>query len=210
MGGTHDHLPEVPLCRDHHRSLHAGEWAFSIQGAWYVGTKGGDFRSPVALDNLALDKRYWEVEKLAAEWHAADKAAVVCYQAQCQVAWAIKERIEWMPEWWIEAAKQLTKNEDRPVAWQTVYDRVRSWQTFELRLGGEAAWGDVYLLGEKARQAVCAHDNPQWALDTAVVARLGGSTVAQVVRLLKGGDSDEPKTERCTCPDCGTEHRKGD
>ena len=117
-----------------------------------------------------------------------------------------------MPEWWIEAAKQLTKNEDRPVAWQAVYDRVRSYQTFECILGGGAVWQDVYLLGEKGRRAVCAHDDPQWALDTAVVARLGGSTVAQTVRLLKGGgDSDEPKAETCTCNKCGHEHtKKGD
>ena len=87
MGGRGSKAPasaheRVPLCRDDHRTLHAGEWAFSQQIDWYVGTKGGDFRSPVSLDNHASDERYWEVEKLDAEWHAADKAAVACYQAQ--------------------------------------------------------------------------------------------------------------------------------
>jgi hypothetical protein len=162
----------------------------------------------VSLDNQAGDEQYWEVEKLVIAWHAADRAAVACYEAQCRVAWALKLRIEWMPDWWIEAAKQLTKNEDRPVAWQTVYDRVRSYQTFEHILGGGDVWQDVYLLGEKARQAVCGHDDPQWALDTAVTERLAGRTVAQVCRLLKGGEiSDNPKSaceaHEWRCKHCG-------
>jgi hypothetical protein len=200
----------VPLCRGCHDDHHAKLFDFAKKDGFYVGTKG-EFRSPIAFDNDSPDKRLWEVEKLAADWHGADEEAVGWYREQCSDAFAVEERIGWMQDWWLQAAKQLSKDAAVPMDWHLVYDRVSSWKTFELLLGGGPAWEAVLLLGEKGRRAVCAHEDPQWALDTAVVARLGGSTVAQVVRLLKSGEiSDEPKTERCTCPDCGTEHRKGD
>ncbi len=217
-GGRGPKAPEiaherVPLCRGCHDDHHAELFDFAKKDGFYVGTKG-EFRSPVAFDNDSPDKRLWEVDKLTAEWHEADDAVVHCYKVQCQDAFAIEQRIGWMPEWWKQAAKQLSKESKSPVDWHRVYDRVSSWKTFELLLGGGPAWDAVLLLGEKGRRAVCAHKDPQWALDTAVVARLGGDTVAETVRLVKGGDSDEPKTERHVCGEgegCGHEHRrKGD
>ena len=216
MGGRGPKAPEIahetdPLCRGCHDAHHREEFRYDKKGGFYVGTKG-EFRSPVAFDNDSPDKRRWEVEKLADDWHQADEDAVECYQRQCGDAYAVKERIGWMRDWWIEAAKQLAKDAAKPMDWHLVFDRVSSWETFEVALGGGPAWKDVLLLGVKARQAVCAHKNPQWALDTAVVARLAGDTVASVVKLLKiGARSDEPKTpEMCTCV-CGDTHtKKGD
>lgn len=219
MGGRGPKAPATaherdPLCRNCHDAHHREEFRYAKKDGFYIGIEGGDFRSPVAFDNDSPDKRLWEVEKLADDWHQADEDAVRAYQEQCGGAFAVKERIGWMQDWWLEAAKQLSKDAALPMDWHLVYDRVRSWETFEVLLGGGPAWDAVLLLGEKGRRAVCAHADPRWALDAAVVARLGGSTVAQVVKLLKSGDSDTSEKETCVCGEgegCGHEHkRKGE
>jgi hypothetical protein len=219
MGGRGWKAPESarirdPICRGCHDAHHAGDFDYDEKDGFYVGTKG-EFRSPVAFDNDSPDKRRWEVEKLADDWREADEDAVGCYREQCSDAFAVKERIGWMRYWWLQAAKQLSKDSANPMDWHLVFDRVSSYETFEVALGGGSAWDAVLLLGEKGRRAVCAHENPQWALDTAVMMRLGGDTVARVVKLLKvGARSDGPNLpEMCTCGEgdgCGHVHtRKG-
>jgi hypothetical protein len=201
-----------PICRGCHDAHHAGDFNYKVVGGFYVGTQG-EFRSPVTFDNDSPDKRCWEVEKLAADWEQADEDAVGCYKRQCDGAFAVEERIGWMRYWWLEAAKQLSKDHAKPMDWHLVFDRVSSWKTFEIALGGGDTWKDVLAIGVKVRAKVCAHENPQWALDTAVVARLAGDTVASVVKLLKeGARSDGPNLpEMCTCGEgdgCGHVHTR--
>jgi hypothetical protein len=214
MGGRGWKAPESarvrdPICRACHDAHHATVFDYDEKDGFYVGTKG-EFRSPVAFDNESTDKRRWDVEKLADDWGQADEDAVELYKDQCGDAYAVYERIGWMEEWRLQAALQLSKDAAVPMDWHLVYDRVNSWQTFEVALGGGDAWDCVLLIGEKGRHAVCAHDDPRWALDTAIEARLAGDTVARTVRLVKGDDSGEPKSEMCTCH-CGNVHKlKGD
>jgi hypothetical protein len=215
MGGQGVKVTEhqrTPLCREDHRTLHEGYWSFSIEGDFYVGRHGGDFRSPRALSDEDADKRFWTLEHLCREWHAAEEEAVYAYRVQCQVAWALKERFEWQPEWYEHAAALLSRDEEKPVHWQRVYERVKDWEVFELELGGGAVWERVWLLGQRGRLAVAKHEDHQWALDTAMDARLGGSTITEIERLLRGGTSSgTQEKERCVCGEgegCGHVHSK--
>lgn len=206
MGGTHEHLPRVPLCRADHTSLHNGEWAFKIEGDFFVGTKGGDFRCPVEYNDTGEDPYYWTPEKLREHWHTVQAAAGYLYKEQCREAWVLRERIAWMDEWYLEAAKMLSRDAERPINWRRVYDRVKSWETFELRLRGGKIWEEVEVIGERLRLAVAKSADPEKAMATAVVERLSGATVSQIERALSDGGKEE--APRCTCPDCGHEHRQ--
>ena len=201
MGGTHEHLPTVPLCREHHRSLHNEEWAFSINGAFYVGTKGGDFRSPIEYDDEGDDPRFWTTTKLRRQHHARRTKVIQEYREDCREAVAIQERIAWMEEWAIAAAAMLSTDDEAPVHWRRVYQRVKDWETYEVKLGGGEVWEQVGLLGPTLRLAIAASDDPRQALDTALDERLAGASVAVVERSIKGQPEPEPRR----CPHCGGE-----
>lgn len=201
MGGTHEHLPEVPLCRECHGSVHRNEWAFSINGDYYVGTRGGDFRSPIKRTDAGPVESMSE-EALRGCWHQFEDRAADLLRGQCAIAWILKERFGWMPEWWVHAAELLSLDAERRVWPQRVYERCKMWELVELRLGGER-WPAAQLIGVRALGKIAKAEDPDAAFNEAVDMRLGGASQSETA----GRFSDDREEEWCVCP-CGHRHKR--
>ena len=204
MGGRGDKAPASahdtdPLCRACHTDHHDGLWDYSVNGLFYSGSKGGDFHSPLKYDDLGEDPRFWTPTKIKDDWHTINTEAIELYEKQCRRAWVLQERVSWMFEWYIAAAAMLSLDAPAPVHWRRVYERCQDWETYELKLGGGQVWKDIALLGPGLRRVIAGADDPKAALDTAMVERLAGMTVAETQRIIKGLPEPEPKL----CPHCG-------
>lgn len=203
MGGRGDKAPPSahdtdPLCRPCHSDHHDGLWDYSVNGLFYTGGKGGDFHSPIKYDDLGDDPRFWTPKKLQEDWHKINSAAGYLYERQCADAWVLQERISWRFEWYLAAAEMLSLDSEAPVHWRRVYERCEDWQTYQLKLGGGKAWEDIALLGPGLRRTIARSATPREDLDTAMVERLGGATIAQT-QVALGRPEPEPKL----CPHCG-------
>ena len=204
MGGRGNKAPPSahdtdPLCRPCHDAHHDGHWDYKVNGYFYVGVKGGDFHSPLKYDDSGDKPRFGRPEKLRQQYHERREKVIQEYREDCREATVLQERISWMFEWYIAAAAMLSLDAEAPVHWRRVYERCQDWETYELRLGGGQVWNDIALLGPGLRRVIAGEDDPKAALDTAMVERLAGATVAATQRIIKGLPEPEPRK----CPHCG-------
>ena len=204
MGGTHEHLPTVPLCRACHEAVHRQEFSFSVNGAFYAGKErdGGEWRSPVKRSDRK-ETRLWSEEKLRLVWHEVEDAAAGLLRVQCEIAWVLRERFGYKERWYVHVADLLSLDADRRVDWRRVYERCQMWELVELKLGGER-WASAQLVGVKALKRIAKADDPERAFNDAVDARLGGMSATAVAERL----SDQAETVECTCSVCGNIHRR--
>lgn len=208
MGGMHEHLAHVVCCQGCHRALHESEWGLRVEGQFYLGHEraGGEWRSPVKYNDRAADPRYWTEQALRNGWEHAEEAAMDCYRQQCAIAWALHERMGHLPEWWIEAAHLLSRNSERVVWWQRVYERCKTYE-IALRDGWtDNDWGRLALLPQRAITAVLKQPDSREALEEAAHAYMEGATANEIARALRG-DSDVSEKEYHACPDCGARHQ---
>lgn len=204
MGGTHDHLPEVALCRDDHERVHRHDFSFEIKDGWVTGTeKGGkQWEHPLKLDNDNPAPAAWDDAKLALYWDNADASLL---KIKATIAHIYKQRFAWGQGWAARAAQILgdgVHGIGKPISERSV----RRYANLFDHWDGD--WEKMKQLGSvTVAYAVADSEDSEKALSVAVAALDEGRNVRQVVALLSPNSADVGHIEWCTCA-CGNKHRK--
>lgn len=207
MGGTHDHLERVPLCREHHEEVHLRRFTLMVVGDFVSTWAGGHCQSERALtvNDGHADKRYWSDEYLALLWVQADERAVPLYAIQCEVAYHFKCRGGWGENWAGQYAHALVQAgaKANPGLKRRIEERANVWPVF----GIEGKWDDFHVLGPTICIAVAESEDPKASLNYAADAYLGGGKRAKdVAAEVRRGELKD--IVYCVCRECGNRHRR--
>jgi hypothetical protein len=206
MGGAeHDHLINVPLCRDDHRAVHMKEFSLKIHGdiaRTYQGETCVSERAMVVKDDVD-DMHYWSDKRLSTEWEEAEEDALESLRRQCHAAWGFYQRYRWAEKWYERAAEILSENTGKYTHWRRVYERVNLWLAFQ------GHWEDISYLGQNLAITVAEDTVPADALEIALSARESGHTSTDAKAMVKSRDLDAARTAvvKHECPLCKALHR---
>jgi hypothetical protein len=209
MGGTHEHLPTVPLCRRDHDALHNGDWSLSIDDeGWATGTNadGTTFERPLYFDDASPSPAWWTDGKLGEQWERADAATL---RARATIAHVYKRRWGWGRGWARRAADAMgggSQGTGQQISERTIQRAANVWKHWE------GNWELMKALGSMTvAYAVAGAEDTDRALEIAQKRLADGKKAGEIVAEIEGRNDTVGVTERCTCPTCGHEHnRKGE
>jgi len=206
MGGTHDHLETLVICREHHEALHerriyieiADDGSVTVIHTGYLGVVTG-----VTVRDMRTD------EELAEMW---DQGALMLdggLLIQAEVAVTFHDRYgAYGRGWRARVAEILRDTTGRPCSGQLVDDRY--WQGVALRCIGPDARQALTHLGAKVLAAVGRHADPPAAIEQANEMRDEGRKMTEVAILLSKRKLDSERSfpcsdGSCVCRWCGRE-----
>jgi hypothetical protein len=205
MGGTHEHVEEVPLCRECHDAIHRKEWTFKVdketglvRGLLKPESTMPLFERGLVLDDGSEDMRFWSEEKLCQEYATCNDRAADDYQVQCYIVYAMYRRRAWdVMGWHHRAAEAIQRHTGHSTHWRGVYKRLQDYDT----------WHDKWELRDElprtVSRAVADSDNPDKALLIAQEGKDTGRRAGDIVNEI-AGIADRAMCES-VCETCGYE-----
>lgn len=211
MGGTHDHLETVVVCRPHHEQLHERRITLSIRDGKYV-TELGDGNTVTRPLSLSPDETD---EALAERWAQAQSMGVDAIIMQAAITAKFRQRYGGFDHWWVRVADIIRTHTGLKVSVGMVYDRAA------LAIAIEASGRDpkdmLEELGVKslaaAGRAISKGQDAEAVIDRALELRENNSRHA-LADLIKqefiAGDDSIPADIQCqehTCRVCAAKWR---
>lgn len=172
MGGTHDHLETMVICREHHEALHNRTLTIVIDGATVTSQFAG---KPPIVRTETTD------EELCDLWAAGDLMGKRGIVMQARAAMEFRARYgAYSQNWYGRAAELIRENTGCPVSQTTIYDRAAL--GIFLQTCGDDAEQALMTLGTKVATAVGKASDPVAALEQAHAGRDEGRRMTDVAR----------------------------
>lgn len=205
MGGGHEHLVNVPLCRGCHEAVHAKRFTISLSGNMASTWENGHCVSERALvvNESHKDPRYWSDERLADAWGKVDELMLPLMAIRCAVAYEFERRYKWLGNWDAAAAQVIGRLTGTLVHERTVRDAADVWKTFGDR------WQDYKYVGARVGISIARAADPEAALafGTSQVDEGGRSRTEIATDIHDKFGKQDSRGETHECPDCGAKHR---
>jgi hypothetical protein len=220
MGGRGDKAPPtahdtVPICRDCHTGpdgIHAKRWAFEVgpetaprSEQWVEGANadGTTFSHPLVMDDESPSPAKWSDAKLGLHW---EEAGAKLLKQRATIANIYQMRWGWGQGWARRAADAMgggAHGTGQQISERTVRRCAAVWKHWK------GDWELMKQLGSvTVAYAIAGAEDTDAALVIAEKGIEADKKAGEIVREIEG--KSDNVAERCTCPDCGTEHRKGD
>ena len=205
MGGTHDHVPTVPLCRSCHTGpdgVHSRRWTLEVREDMARGHRDGVvlFERPVALSDLREDPRYWSDVRLAVEYSDTESAVGVLRERQATICYVFFQRYGWAKEWYKRCAQMISDETGHHTHERRIYEGLK------LFLAWQDDWEMMRQVGATVALAVAESADPEKAREEALTRRDQGERPTAIARALRGLADVRDERERHKCPNCGYEH----
>jgi hypothetical protein len=189
MGGGHDHLETLVVCREHHQDLHNKILGLAFDNGTVLATVAGG----VTIRNTVTD------EYLCDMWQEGDRLGKAGIAMQARAALAFRERYAALDQqgWYKRVSEIIRDHTGQPVSTGTVYDRCAL--GIALRAVGDDADQALNWLGVKLLTTVGKAADVDAALEIAQDGRDNGERMSAVARRIAQVHPDEKRT----CEDGG-------